>query len=160
MKFTLFRRDKNNKLHISTRTIEQVMARMTATAKQATYEVYPNVEMRRDSAGTPVPRVLNGVVVLTFGNLLDSGRREQVKETAMTLPTTLQAMSQFLLINLDEFNQIPATIQEGFLKNIIQLASVKIKRPYGRHVEDFPRLASFIATTNEHSVLADPSGNR
>lgn len=73
---------------------------------------------------------------------------------------TLLYMSQFLLINLDEFNQIPAKIQEGFLKNIIQLARVKIKRPYGKHVEDFPRLASFIATTNEHSVLADPSGNR
>ena len=73
---------------------------------------------------------------------------------------TLLYMSQFLLINLDEFNQIPAKIQEGFLKNVIQLARVKIKRPYGRHVEDFPRLASFIATTNEHSVLADPSGNR
>jgi predicted P-loop ATPase len=74
--------------------------------------------------------------------------------------TTLQAMSQFLLINLDEFNQIPEKIQEGFLKNVIQLSRVKIKRPYGKHVEDFPRLASFIATTNEHSVLADPSGNR
>ena len=73
---------------------------------------------------------------------------------------TLQAMSQFLLINLDEFNQIPAKIQEGFLKNVIQLARVMIKRPYGKHVEDFQRLASFIATTNEHSVLADPSGNR
>jgi predicted P-loop ATPase len=69
-------------------------------------------------------------------------------------------MSQFLLINLDEFNQIPTKIQEGFLKNIIQLARIKIKRPYGKHVEDFPRLASFIATTNERSVLADPTGNR
>ena len=73
---------------------------------------------------------------------------------------TLQAMSQFLLINLDEFNQISPQIQEGFLKNVIQLARVKVKRPYGKHVEDFPRLASFIATTNEHSVLADTSGNR
>jgi len=73
---------------------------------------------------------------------------------------TLLAMSQFLLINLDEFNQISPKLQEGFLKNVIQLASVKVKRPYGKHVEDFPRLASFIATTNEHSVLADPSGNR
>ena len=73
---------------------------------------------------------------------------------------TLQAMSQFLLINLDEFNQISPSIQEGFLKNVIQLARVKSKRPYGRHVEDFPRLASFIATTNEPSVLTDASGNR
>ena len=73
---------------------------------------------------------------------------------------TLQAMHNFLLINLDEFNQIPAKIQEGFLKNVIQLPSVKIKRPYGRHVEEFTRLASFIATTNEERVLADPTGNR
>lgn len=72
----------------------------------------------------------------------------------------LQAMSQMLLINLDEFNQISARTQEGFLKNIIQLARVKAKRPYGRHIEDFPRLASFIATTNMSDVLADPSGNR
>jgi len=72
----------------------------------------------------------------------------------------LQAMSQFLLINLDEFNQISPKLQEGFLKNLIQLASVKVKPPYGKHVEDFPRLASFIATANMTDILADPSGNR
>lgn len=72
----------------------------------------------------------------------------------------LQQMSQMLLINLDEFNQISPLTQQGFLKNIITLASVKIKRPYGRHVEDFPRRASFIATTNQPDVLADPSGSR
>ncbi|MBR1547783.1 MAG: DUF3874 domain-containing protein [Prevotella sp.] len=73
---------------------------------------------------------------------------------------TLQAMAQMLLINLDEFNQIPARLQDGFLKNVVQLARVKIKRPYGRHVEDMTRLASFVATTNEYSVLADTSGSR
>ena len=72
----------------------------------------------------------------------------------------LQQMAQMLLINLDEFNQISPKTQQGFLKNIITLSSVKIKRPYGRHVEDFPRRASFIATTNQPDVLADPSGNR
>jgi hypothetical protein len=72
----------------------------------------------------------------------------------------LQAMAQMLLINLDEFNQISPKTQQGFLKNIITLSSVKIKRPYGRHVEDFPRRASFIATTNQADVLADPSGSR
>lgn len=72
----------------------------------------------------------------------------------------LQAMSQFLLINLDEFNQISPTVQQGFLKNIIQLPSVKVKRPYGTSVEEFPRLASFIATSNLTDILADPSGNR
>ena len=73
---------------------------------------------------------------------------------------TLQAMHNFMLICLDEFNQISKKTQEGFLKNIIQLPSVKIKRPYGKHVEEFPRMASFIATTNEASVLSDPTGNR
>ena len=73
---------------------------------------------------------------------------------------TLQAMHNFLLINLDEFNQIPPKLQEGFLKNVIQLPSVKLKRPYGKHVEEFRRYASFIATTNEGSVLSDPTGNR
>ena len=72
----------------------------------------------------------------------------------------LQQMAQMLLINLDEFNQISPNTQQGFLKNIITLSSVKIKRPYGRHVEDFPRRASFIATTNQADVLADPSGSR
>ena len=72
----------------------------------------------------------------------------------------LQAMSQMLLVNLDEFNQISPTLQAGFLKNIIQLSTVKMKRPYGKHVEEFPRLASCIATTNMTDVLSDPTGNR
>lgn len=71
-----------------------------------------------------------------------------------------QAMSQFLLVNLDEFNQISPTVQQGFLKNLIQLPTLKIKRPYCSHVEEFPRLASFIATSNLTDILADPSGNR
>ena len=74
--------------------------------------------------------------------------------------STLQAMSQFLLINLDEFNQISPQLQQGFLKNIITLPSVKVKRSYGKHIEPFPRLASFIAATNQADVLTDPSGGR
>ena len=72
----------------------------------------------------------------------------------------LQAMSQSLVINLDEFNQISPQVQQGFLKNIIQLPSVKIKPPYGSHVQEFPRMASFIATSNMEDILSDPSGNR
>lgn len=72
----------------------------------------------------------------------------------------LQAMSQCLLINLDEFNQISAKVQQGFLKNLIQLPNVKYKPPYGSHVQEFPRTASFIATSNMDDILTDPSGNR
>ena len=72
----------------------------------------------------------------------------------------LQAMCQALLLNLDEFNQISPQVQQGFLKNIIQLPSVKMKPPYGSHVQEFPRMASFIATSNMEDILFDPSGNR
>ena len=72
----------------------------------------------------------------------------------------LQAMCQALLLNLDEFNQISPQVQQGFLKNIIQLPSVKMKPPYGSHVQEFPRMASFIATSNMEDILSDPSGNR
>ena len=70
------------------------------------------------------------------------------------------AMAQMLLINLDEFNRISPQKQQGFLKNILQLPSVKVKRPYASHSEEVPRLASFIATTNMPDVLHDPTGSR
>ena len=72
----------------------------------------------------------------------------------------LQAMCQALLLNLDEFNQISPQVQQGFLKNIIQLPSVKMKPPYGSHVQEFRRMASFSATSNMEDLLSDPSGNR
>lgn len=71
-----------------------------------------------------------------------------------------QAMAQFMVINLDEFNQISPQVQQGFLKNLIQLPTLKYKPSYGSHVMEFPRLASFIATSNMTDILTDPSGNR
>ena len=71
-----------------------------------------------------------------------------------------QAMAQFMVINLDEFNQISPQVQQGFLKNLIQLPTLKYKPPYGSHVMEFPRLASFIATSKMKDILSDPSGNR
>lgn len=73
---------------------------------------------------------------------------------------TILAMSQYLLINIDEFNAVSPKVQEGFLKNILQLADLKVKRPYGRTAVIQPRLASFIATANVTDVLSDPSGCR
>ena len=72
----------------------------------------------------------------------------------------LRAMSELLLINLDEFNQISPKLQEGFLKNVVQLPAVKMKRPWGTAIEELPRRASFIATSNMQNVLSDPSGSR
>ena len=93
MKFTIYRKDKNNKKMISTRPVEQIINRMKSNKKNTICEVWPNVEMRRDANGVPVIRRLNGVIVLTFDNLPEAERREAVKEAAMTLPTTLAAFN-------------------------------------------------------------------
>ena len=74
--------------------------------------------------------------------------------------TTLIAMAQSLLINLDEFNAIPPRIQQGFLKNVMQLPTLKVKLPYAGSRAELPRRASFIATTDMTDILADPSGCR
>ena len=74
--------------------------------------------------------------------------------------TVMQSMTEFLLINIDEFNTISKKTQEGFLKNTLQLATIAMKRPYARRVEQEKRMASFIATSNMTDILSDPSGSR
>lgn len=100
----------------------------------------------------------------TFGQILlppelrSDGYRELVsfnnKEEVQRLLTTA------LVVNLDEFNQISDRIQQGFLKNLLQKASVKGRRPYSSVQVELPRMASFIATSNFADVLNDPSGTR
>lgn len=73
---------------------------------------------------------------------------------------TLRAMTQSLLINIDEFNTLSAKTQDGFLKNVMQLANVKLRQPYCLQQVTLPRVASFIATANVSDVFSDPSGCR
>ena len=73
---------------------------------------------------------------------------------------TLRAMTQSLLINIDEFNALSAKTQDGFLKNVMQLANIKIRQPYRQQQVTLPRIASFIATANVSDVFSDPSGCR
>ena len=73
---------------------------------------------------------------------------------------TLRAMTQSLLINIDEFNALSAKTQDGFLKNVMQLANIKLRQPYRQQQLTLPRVASFIATANVSDVFSDPSGCR
>ena len=100
----------------------------------------------------------------TFGQLIlppelrGDGYRELVDFSSKQEVERMLTTS--LLINLDEFNQISEKIQQGFLKNLLQKSSVKMRRPYSTAVTEEPRRASFIATTNMNDVLSDPSGSR
>ena len=63
------------------------------------------------------------------------------------------------LINLDEFDKIGEKRQPD-LKNLLQMLSVPVYRGKRLGYVTEPRLASFIATTNNPHILTDRSGSR
>ena len=117
-------------------------------------------------ANAVVPLIIGkqGCGKSTFGQLLlppelrEVGYRELVDFSSKQEVERLLTSS--LLINLDEFNQISERMQQGFLKNLIQKANVKGRRPYSSMTVTMPRYASFIATSNMNDVLSDPTGSR
>lgn len=72
---------------------------------------------------------------------------------------TLVYLSECVLINLDEFDNMNRT-QLGGTKELITKEKVKIRRPYGHSSENLPRRASFVASVNQQEFLSDVTGNR
>ena len=71
----------------------------------------------------------------------------------------LRALSRFLLINIDEYDQISKS-QTAFLKHLIQRTDVKERKLYSTTFEQQQRYAAFCATTNSLVPLKDESGRR
>ena len=71
----------------------------------------------------------------------------------------LRALSRFLLINIDEYDQI-SKAQTAFLKHLIQRTDVKERKMYSTVFEQSQRYAAFCATTNSLAPLKDESGSR
>lgn len=69
------------------------------------------------------------------------------------------SLTRYALINIDEYDQLTPR-QQALLKYLLQKSEVKTRRPYGVAIEEMRRYASFIATTNSTTPLADPSGSR
>ena len=46
------------------------------------------------------------------------------------------------------------------MKNLITAPSVKYRRPYDVYIEEYPHLASFMASVNGNDFLTDPTGSR
>lgn len=68
-------------------------------------------------------------------------------------------LGRFLLVNLDEFDQISLN-QQGFLKHLLQKPVANLRKPHGNSIREVRRYASFIGTSNHKNLLTDPSGNR
>ena len=68
-------------------------------------------------------------------------------------------LNRFLLINMDEFDQI-SIAQQPFLKHILQKPVVNTRRPNASAVEELRRYASFSGTSNHTDLLTDTSGSR
>lgn len=75
-------------------------------------------------------------------------------DTALNL-----GLTSFALINIDEFDSLSRS-QQPLLKYLLTKSDVKMRPPYGKAYENRRRYASFIATTNNHQPLTDPSGSR
>ena len=71
----------------------------------------------------------------------------------------LRALSRFLLINIDEYDQV-SKAQTAFLKHLIQRTDVKERKLYSTTFEQQQRYAAFCATTNSLMPLKDESGSR
>ena len=71
----------------------------------------------------------------------------------------LHALSRFLLINIDEFDQISKS-QTAYLKHLIQRADVKERKMYETTYQQLQRYAAFVATTNSLTPLKDETGSR
>ncbi len=63
------------------------------------------------------------------------------------------------LLNLDEFDKIPAS-KMPLLKNLMQMSALSLCKAYQRSYRSLPRIASFIATSNRTDLLTDPTGSR
>ncbi|MBQ9498887.1 MAG: DUF3874 domain-containing protein [Bacteroidaceae bacterium] len=71
-----------------------------------------------------------------------------------------RTICQFLLVNLDEFDQLNRHNQDGYLKNLLQRADIRTRKPYKTQVSQMRRYASFIGTSNQSDLLTDPTGSR
>ena len=85
-----------------------------------------------------------------FTDQLDFGNRRDIDLT----------ISHYLLVNIDEFDQLTRHAQNGYLKNLLQRTDSKQRKLFTDSVSEKRRYASFIGTSNVSDLLTDPTGSR
>jgi predicted P-loop ATPase len=72
----------------------------------------------------------------------------------------LTLIAEYLFINIDDQLKALNKRDENELKNLITTPAVKYRRPYDVWIEEYPHLASFMASVNGNDFLTDPTGSR
>ncbi len=103
-----------------------------------------------------------GVGKSTFARLLIPKELENYYTDSYdmaNIATCERKLTTYGLINLDEFDKISER-KMPLLKNLMQMAAVNMRRPYGSADLHLDRIASFIGTSNRRDLLSDVSGSR
>lgn len=87
-------------------------------------------------------------------NYLFTGKIDPQNKDVQTL------IAECLFINIDDQLRALNKRDENELKNLITTPAVKYRRPYDTFIEDYPHLASFMASVNGNDFLTDPTGSR
>ena len=87
-------------------------------------------------------------------NYLFTGKIDPQNKDVLTL------IAEYLFINIDDQLKELNKRDENELKNLITTPAVKYRRPYDVYIEEYPHLASFMASVNGSEFLTDPTGSR
>ena len=97
---------------------------------------------------------LNQLCPDSLQNYLFTGKIDPQSKDVQTL------MAEYLLINIDDQLRTLNKKDENELKNLITAPFVKYRRPYDIYIEEYPHIASFMASVNGNDFLTDPTGSR
>lgn len=121
-----------------------------------------NCDSTYANATAPILIGAQGYRKSTFCKLLLPPELQNFFTDSIDFRTNIEAersLSRFLLVNIDEFDQLNEK-QFAFVKHLFQKPATNIRRMYSETIGTQRRYASFIGTSNQHEVLRDPTGNR
>ena len=118
----------------------------------------------RDFGNSVVPMLIGaqGTHKTTFcKHIIPRGLREYyIDDIKMDNAEQVERMlGRMALVNIDEYNA-KSSREQAKIKRILTEKDVQVRRMRSEHYEMMPRMASFIATTNERQPLNDPTGSR
>jgi len=97
---------------------------------------------------------LDHICPQSLQNYLFTGKIDPQNKDVLTL------IAEYLFINIDDQLKELNKRDENELKNLITTPAVKYRRPYDVYIEEYPHLASFMASVNGNEFLTDPTGSR